>query len=189
MNLFFFGGTFDPPHLGHYYIVKKCLKRCDKIIVIPNKLPVDKVNVTAKSIHRFNMLKILFNNLNVEIDDFELYSKKKNYTFHTIKYLINKYKDAKITMVVGQDQIYKLKNWYRSNEIMNLIDIVCFNRQVKVTESINSSFNLKKIEKFNINISSTQLRKVLKTNNYSQAEKYTHIDVIDYIRKNNLYVR
>ena len=60
MNLFFFGGTFDPPHLGHYLIVERCLEKCDKFVIIPNHSSVDKFKSSANPFHRLNMLKILF---------------------------------------------------------------------------------------------------------------------------------
>ena len=126
MNLFFFGGSFDPPHLGHYNIVRKCLEYCDKVVVIPNNISLDKKIPKENSCHRLNMLKVLFQELNVAIDDFEIISNKKNYTIHTIEYLMNKYKKAKITMVIGKDQLYKISDWYRYNDIINLVKILDF---------------------------------------------------------------
>ena len=60
MNLFFFGGAFDPPHMGHYEIANKCLKLADKVIVIPNNLSPENKLLKAEAYHRVEMLKILF---------------------------------------------------------------------------------------------------------------------------------
>jgi len=37
MKIFFLGGTFDPPHLGHLGVSEVCLRHCDKFIFIPAK--------------------------------------------------------------------------------------------------------------------------------------------------------
>ena len=37
MKIFFLGGSFDPPHIGHLEIAKSCLKYCNKFLFIPSK--------------------------------------------------------------------------------------------------------------------------------------------------------
>ena len=61
MKIFFYGGTFDPPHIGHYNIVKHCLNLCEKFIIIPVKQsPLKIVKPEVSDNHRLQMLKILF---------------------------------------------------------------------------------------------------------------------------------
>ena len=38
MKIAIFGGSFDPPHIGHEHITKQVLKQLDvdKVIVVPN---------------------------------------------------------------------------------------------------------------------------------------------------------
>jgi len=188
MNLYFFGGTFDPPHLGHYNIVKKCAQLADKVVVIPNKISVDKKSPNENFVHRFNMLKILLQDLNVEIDDFEVISNKKNYTIYTIEHLLNKYINAKLTMVVGKDQLQKISHWYRSDDILNTVEILCFNRLIDRDNSSKLLSGCKVIKNFNYNISSSQLRTILNTSNHATLNKYLDKNVMHYIKENNLYV-
>ena len=117
MNLFFFGGTFNPPHMGHYEIAKKCLKLADKVLVIPNNLSPENKLLETDAFHRLEMLKILFKKTDIIIDKFEIDSERKNYTIHTVNYLVNKYKKYKITMVLGLDQLRNFNNWYKFKEI------------------------------------------------------------------------
>ena len=52
MKIFFYGGTFDPPHIGHKMIVEKLLPSCDKLIVFPaKKSPVKKDNPVLNVIY------------------------------------------------------------------------------------------------------------------------------------------
>ena len=108
MNIFFFGGTFDPPHKGHKLIYKHCMKICDKFIFVPTlQSPDKKAPITNKDI-RINMLELLIDKEDkkkVLIDNFEINSKSiPNYTIDTINYLQNKFEKAIIHMVIGGDQ-------------------------------------------------------------------------------------
>jgi len=186
MNLFFFGGTFDPPHIGQYEIANKCLKLADKVLVIPNSLSLENKLLQTDIFHRVEMLKILFKNTDVIIDDHEINSEKKNYTIHTVKYLINKYKNYKITMVLGLDQLKNFTNWYKFEEIKELVDILCFNREgIDISPEISENYIIDK--SFQIDISSTEIRKSLKHKEEKHIKKYLHNNVLNYIRKNNLY--
>ena len=187
MNLYFFGGTFDPPHIGHYEIACKCLKLADKVLIIPNKLSLDNKLPHSNTFHRIKMLEILFEKTNVEIDRFEIDSNKKNYTIHTIRYLLDKYKKYRVTMVIGLDQLKNLNNWYKYNEIKDLVEILCFNRNnVGISDQIFKGNNID--EEFKINVSSTIIRDAFKQKKSSAITKFLDINVLNYIRKNNLYV-
>ena len=66
MKIFFFGGSFDPPHLGHKMIVDYCLNKCDKFIIFPslNSPEKDKL-IFSDYMHRLKMLKILFKDYHI----------------------------------------------------------------------------------------------------------------------------
>ena len=42
MKIFFYGGTFDPPHKGHESIMKYVLPMCDTFIIVPTTLSPNK---------------------------------------------------------------------------------------------------------------------------------------------------
>ena len=104
MKIFFYGGTFDPPHIGHQKIIEALLPRCDKMIIFPaKKSPFKKVYPIASNIHRINMLNLLFENNKVIIDDYEILSEKLNYTYLTIDYLEKKYLNCSFTIIIGRN--------------------------------------------------------------------------------------
>ena len=59
MNIFFFGGTFDPPHKAHKLIYKYCINLCDKFIFIPTSQSPGKYQPTANTKDRIKMLELL----------------------------------------------------------------------------------------------------------------------------------
>ena len=74
MKTVLFGGTFDPPHLGHKMIIEELIKmEFDSILVLPNKKP-DYKKVSATDRQRLDMLKIMTDKMGdkVKICNFEL---------------------------------------------------------------------------------------------------------------------
>ena len=191
MRVFFYGGTFDPPHIGHKMIVEYCLDKCDKLILIPNKKSPDKLsNPVATYAQRKDMLKLLFNNKKIVISDFERDSDKINYTYLTIKHLKKSYKNSVLTMVIGNDQLVNLKKWKNFEFILNEVKILCFNRLLPDDDKSENKLikDIKFIEKFNINISSSIVRKNILNNSIENLSRMLNNKIIKYIMKERLYV-
>ena len=186
MNLAFFGGSFNPPHIGHENIIKICQEKFDNLLVIPNNVSPFKTHKPPISkFHRLNMIKLIIKNLNVKIDTFEFESTKKNYTYHTIQYLKKKYIFDDLFMIIGIDQLKNFNKWYRINDILKDVKIICFNRDnIYQNEDIGE-----KIEyiPFDFPVSSSEIREMI-SNKLTINEKLVNKDVVKYISENNLYV-
>ena len=129
MKLGFFGGSFNPPHKGHQYIIEYCSEQFDKFLVIPysNSPDISKKDPVLFK-HRYNMLQLQFAGKNIEIDDYEANSNRINFTYLTIKYLMQKYNQHKICMILGEDQLSNLSNWSHIDFILKNVEIHCFKR-------------------------------------------------------------
>ena len=187
MKLYIFGGSFDPPHLGHPEIALKCLSHCDKFIFIPAKHAPQKAHIPyGTPTNRVQMLQeMIYDKSKIEIEHYELNSDKPNYSIYTIKYLKLKYPDAEITMVIGADQMTKFHTWYKWEEILKEVRILCFNRN-NIKVDLSNYSNVKFIEDFNMDIASDKIRE-----SYAFGEEnglgYLHPMVITYIKKTGLY--
>jgi len=191
MKVFFYGGTFDPPHKGHELIVEYCLEKCDKLILIPNKKSPDKSSNPIANFHqRENMLKILFNNKKIVISDFEGNSNKDNYTYLTINHLKKIYKNSDLTMVIGNDQLVNLKKWKKNNFILDEVKILCFNRHILYKDKSEADLrgNIEFVEKFNIDISSSKIRSSMLNKSIKSLENMLNNKIIKYIMKEKIYV-
>ena len=186
MNIFFFGGAFNPPHIGHYKIVLNCLKYADKFIIIPNKMSPHNNKQLIDAQHRINMLQLMFKENNINIDTFEIESKKDNYSIYTVEYLLKKYSNCKLTMVVGLDQYLSIKTWYKYEELIKKVEIRCFNR-------VNNNFKtvidkkINFIKDFKYNLSSTTIKNFIIKSDFKQLKESVHKNVSKYIIDNNLY--
>jgi len=90
VKLILFGGSFDPPHLGHLKIIENCCGECDKLILMPSAhSPLKKNPPIAQAKHRIKMLEILTHELNypIQIDNWEISQPEPNYTYFTIQHL------------------------------------------------------------------------------------------------------
>ena len=182
MKIGCFGGTFDPPHLGHKAIVEHSCELLDKVIILPNKIsPCKNENPIVSYKHRLGMLKLMFSKKNIYIDKFEINSKKPNYTYFTLKYLFKKYNNDVIILILGQDQMEKIDTWYNKDWILDNVDILCYSRK---REYLNNKYNVNYID-LDINISSTIIREKIKAG--ISVSQYLYNDVNRYIKEKNIY--
>ena len=184
MKIYFFGGSFDPPHKAHKLIYKYCLNLCDKFIFFPAKLSPGKAKPKAHFSDRLKMLNLLIDKEDkskVIIDNFELMNNSdKSFTIDTIYYLKEKFKNSSINMLIGYDQYQNLSTWKDYHKILDKVNLICFDRNSKNNKEI-------KFIDFNENISSSNIRGLIRQNKYDNLDKYLNKDILNYIMKNNLY--
>ena len=187
MKIYFLGGSFDPPHIGHLEVAKSCLKYCDKFIFIPSKQTPHKKNPTYFSKKdRAEMLRLLVGaEKNIEIDLFELTSENEiSYSIDTIRHLSKKYPKSNICMVLGSDLISNLSSWRNWTEIEQKVGLVCIERDGYIIK--NKLKNIKYITDVNLDVSSSLIKEfILSKNkdNYLEISKFMTKDVYEYIFK------
>ena len=184
MKIYFFGGSFDPPHKAHKLIYKHCLNLCDKFIFFPAKLSPGKTEPKAHFSDRLKMLDLLIDKEDkskVIIDNFELINNNdKSFTIDTIYYLKEKFKNSSINMVIGYDQYQNLSNWKGYYKILDKVNLVCFDRGSKKSKEM-------KFIDFNHKINSSNIRTLISQNRFNNLNEYLNKDILNYIMKNNLY--
>ena len=186
MNLYFLGGSFDPPHLGHLKIAEFCLKKGDLFLFIPTKNSPYKLNQKITSAnHRLNMLNLMTTKMDkIKVDPFEIDNDDISYTYKTIEYLLAKYNSYELIMVIGYDHLNTLSRWKNIDYIKNNCKIMCFNRDSSILDYVS---NIEIIKDFQISISSTLIREKIKSNNLINMKSLLSKIVIEYIIENNLY--
>lgn len=159
MTIAIFGGSFDPPHIGHEQIVHQCLKELvdiDKLVVVPTYLNPLKSEFKLDPKTRLELIHELFDDVqNVDVSDFEVEHNQAVYSIQTVKYLKEKYKAEKIYFIIGSDNVSTLNKWKSIDELYNLVEFVVISRNGFINEH-----NFKKIE-VDIPISSTMLKQNL----------------------------
>ncbi|MDQ0231565.1 nicotinate-nucleotide adenylyltransferase [Metabacillus malikii] len=180
------GGTFDPPHFGHLLIASEVLNelQLNEIWFMPNQIPPHKQEKQfSTSEHRYNMLKLAIDKHDhFKIETIELHRDGPSYTYDTLCLLREKYPSYTFYFIIGADMIEFLPKWYKVDEILELATFVGVKRFGHQTIS---PYPIKKIDIPQIDVSSTLLRKRIRTN---KPTDYLMPDVVKkYIEENHLY--
>jgi len=152
-----FGGSFDPPHLGHQQIVHLVLNALsiDKLFVVPAYLNPFKTDSMSKPLQRLQWCKILFDDIpKVNVQPYEIEQKRSTTTFETINYFNLSY-EVKY-LIIGSDNLVNLKKWHKFKKLNEQIIWVIITRK---------NYNIKvdflreyKILYLEVDISSTKIR-------------------------------
>ncbi len=159
MNIAIYGGSFDPPHIGHEAIIKESLKSLDieLLLVVPTFLnPFKKDFFTPAKIRLQWVKKLLLSYPQAEVLDFEIEQQKAVPSIQTVQYVKKHYNPDKIYFIIGADNIKNLHQWHDFETLNSLVTFV-----VATREGINIPKNLQKLD-INVTISSTLLRENLK---------------------------
>ncbi len=158
MNIALFGGSFDPPHIGHEQIVKKIINKIkiDKLFIVPTYINPFKEKFYAEQNIRYKWLKTIFKNYKkVSILDYEIKQNRAVTTIETVKYLKKLYNINNFYLIIGADNLKDLHKWKNFNQLNKLVTfIVATRNNIKVPKNL---INLK----ISANISSTKLRETL----------------------------
>lgn len=131
MRLLLFGGTFDPPHLGHLHNLRAALTavRPDAAVVMPAGTPPHKTAAGAPAALRLQMC-ACFAELDprVTVSDWELRRPGPNYTVATLEMLAAAHPGAQLFLAVGSDMLLTFTKWYRWRDILGLAALVVQSR-------------------------------------------------------------
>jgi len=151
-----YGGSFDPPHLGHYEIVIKALETLDidKLVVLPNFLNPWKRSTQFSPEERLYLLKKIFKEFpKVEVSSFEIDNGYPTKSIESVRHFSKLYQ--KIYLIIGADNLAKLHLWDDFSEIEKMVTFVVASRgEIAIPEKFI------KLD-VNIPISSTELREKL----------------------------
>ena len=198
MKIGIYGGTFDPPHIGHISAVSEAAEQLgiDRLILIPAGIPPHKEvqSSSASGTHRFNMLRLAGKYLDgAEVSDLELRRSGRSYSVDTVTELKRTYPDDELYMFIGTDMLTTFEQWYRFEDIFRMCTVAVFARQEDDRRLIEeTAAGLKKkydadieiVRNKAVDISSTELRERLPLR---QGAEYLHEEVYEYILKNGLY--
>ena len=188
----FYGGSFDPIHLGHINVGVRILEAglVDQILFSPAALSPAKTGAppTVSGNHRLNMLQLALEDVpGCDPYDGEIQRGGTSFTIDTLQEI-----KGELRLIVSEDAACTFDQWKEIDRLLEMAPpIVAFRRQIDKKKFENLSSSIKeKIEKGRIDtpamdISSTEIRERLKKRLYCG-----HLlpgKVLDYIHQNTLY--
>ncbi len=128
MRIGVFGGSFDPPHVGHYLAAVDAAERLelDRIVWVPAaQQPLKTATPHGASAEaRFRMVQAavapcaLFRASRIEIDRAGL-----SYTVTTVEAFAEEYPDDSLFLLVGEDAWSRFSEWHEPDRIRSLVQI------------------------------------------------------------------
>jgi nicotinate-nucleotide adenylyltransferase len=185
----FFGGSFDPIHNGHLFIIEKFIQNfeLDLLLLCPAyQAPLREQKAIFNPTQRLEMARLIaHSNQKLEVFDFEINQPKMSFTYETIQEVKKGYPKSKIFLAIGLDQFEKLSTWRWIRELSKEVHFIAFARgQITAPAPSISDIQYTFIQNPLIDISSTQIRKCLQKGE-SVAQWIPDV-ILSYLEKNNL---
>ena len=146
MKIGIYGGTFNPPHLGHVTAARAVfeLLKLDLLLLVPDGQPPHKTlppgSPTAEQ--RLEMTRLAGEQLGlgerVRTLDLELKREGRSYTAETLRQLHQQYPEDELWLLMGTDMFLTLQAWREPGEILSLAGIAAFGRTEEDTEELFS---------------------------------------------------
>ena len=144
MKIGIYGGTFNPPHLGHITAARAVfeLLRLDFLLLVPAGLPPHKAlpadSPTAEQ--RLELTRLAGEQLGlgekVRTLDWELRRTGPSYTADTLEQVRQQYSGAELWLLMGTDMFLTLHTWREPERILSLAGIAAFGRTEEDTEEL-----------------------------------------------------
>ena len=193
-----YGGTFNPPHLGHVGAARhgSAALGLSELLVIPSfisphkKLPEG----SATAQQRLEMLRLCFGTeANITVSDLEVQRGGTSYTYETLEQVKQRYPEKEIVLFMGTDMFLSLMSWKEPARIIKNAVIAVFYRgdpdekaqidaQKQALEKLGARIEL--VKNPVLAISSTDLRRMLV---FRCAEAFLPPEVVAYIEEKGLY--
>lgn len=201
MKIGIYGGTFNPPHLGHMAAAKAAVAALglDKLLLIPAAIPPHKAlpSDTPAPEHRLAMVEKWADGMGAgaEVSALELEREGKSYTSDTLRAIRQTYPDAELWLLMGTDMFLTLHLWHEPEVILSLAGICAFGRTEQDGETLFAPQREQLQKNFDakittitlpglVDISSTRLREQLENGGGGQ---YLLPSVYGYILMHRLY--
>ncbi|MEY8404705.1 nicotinate (nicotinamide) nucleotide adenylyltransferase [Oscillospiraceae bacterium 44-34] len=204
MKIGIFGGTFNPPHLGHLAAARAAIEslELDKLLIVPAAVPPHKElpQGTPAPEHRLAMSEKMADALlmpgTVEVSTIELERPGKSYTADTLAALRKQYPDARMWLLMGTDMFATFHQWHDPSSILAQAGLCAFGRSERddkalfatLAEELEETLPEAKITVITlpelVEISSTELRELLAK---GKGGDFLLPAVYGYILMNGLY--
>ena len=133
MRIAVYGGSFDPPHLGHVEAAGTVERELgpDRLLIIPACIPPHKdlaVNGPSAD-QRLKLCMTAFSSVpHAEISDIELRRGGKSYTCDTVEQMLDTDPGAEIIIVIGTDMLAGFENWRNYRTLLDRCTLAVLTR-------------------------------------------------------------
>ena len=188
MRLGVFGGTFNPPHIGHRIVAEQAVEALSlqRLLWIPAaRSPFKDGSRDVSAAHRLAMTMLAASDhAAFRVSDLELQRPPPSYTVDTLRELHQTHPNAELILLVGEDSWNGFSGWHQPEEILRLARIAVYPRPGNTSGRPPAAPDFL-LDAPAILLSSSEIRRKL-----IHGEPVAGLlapAVVDYIRKFDLY--
>jgi nicotinate-nucleotide adenylyltransferase len=159
-----FGGTFDPPHVGHLLAGSDAHEALalDRLLFVPaGTQPFKSGRVVATGEQRLEMLRLMIGeDRRFAVEPVEIERGGLSYTVDTVQALAKRERGATLFLLIGEDLAAQFATWREPERIARLSEVVVLHRSGVPAAPGNEQAepSLRRIETRRVDVSSTEIR-------------------------------
>lgn len=180
-----FGGTFDPPHVGHASVARDVADALglEEVVWIPaRRSPHKPDSDLTDGALRMAMVRCLANeDARFTIDELELLRSGLSYSVDTLEALSAERDGADLFLILGEDQYRVFDRWKEPDRIRELATVVVMDRDGKGGATPPD----RAVEVGRVDISASQVREAVRAGR--PINGFVHPCVLALIREHGLY--
>lgn len=185
-----FGGTFDPPHVGHLVtaVDVRHAMRLDEVLLVVANEPWQKLGSRpiSPAADRLAMVEAAVAGVDgLTASDLEIVRGGHSYTADTLAALAGAHPGAALFLVLGADAASGLHTWERVDEVRSRASLVVVDRPGAPAPVVPDGWGWTHVEVPHLEVSSTELR-----DRVADGRPLDYLlprDVISCIRERHLY--
>ena len=192
MRIGVFGGTFDPPHVGHLILAADAVDalRLDRLIFVPARTQPLKAQSppVAGAGDRLEMLRIAVrSDPRYAVDDAEINRGGLSFTVETLEALARRYPGSELFLLLGEDAFSTFKKWKDPERVRELATLAVMRRSgsKSARQSPKKSRGVETFSTRQVDVSSTEIRKRLRSG--KSVRGFVTDGVEEFIRARGLY--
>jgi len=133
LRLGLFGGTFDPPHVGHLVVAQDVVDalHLDRLLFVPAGVPPHKLDreISPAEVRLEMVRAVTAGNPAFGVSDVELSRVGPSYTVDTLAHFRQLNPEAEIFFVLGADQAAAFDTWKEPERVASLATLVVLARE------------------------------------------------------------
>jgi nicotinate-nucleotide adenylyltransferase len=184
VRLGLFGGTFDPPHIGHILAASDACEQLslDTVVFVPNAVqPLKAAHRTASAADRLEMVRLACQgDARFAVDSIEVERGGLSFTVDTLRAYRERHPVAALFLLVGEDAAATLPSWREPAAILEIAELVVLARGDAVGGSVGRRLDTRRID-----ISATEIRERVRAGR--SIHGFVADDVARYIEHHRLY--
>lgn len=131
MRIGIFGGSFDPPHVGHLLVAQDALDAVplDRLLVVPAAQQPLKGAWQTPAAHRLAMVRACFEGVpGIDVDPIEIDRGGLSFMVDTVSTLRERFPRAALHLLVGDDVVSTLPRWRDVHRLLSMVQLVVLHR-------------------------------------------------------------